>query len=95
MQLKRTAQKQLTMRFEPGAVIAQYTKFFTIVDFSSSLGMNKWTAVYHGENRPVASRGAVIRNPGRAKENPWKAWQPPRVYHKLTAMKVYLQAFAF
>ena len=76
MQLKRTAQKQLTMRFEPGAVIAQYTKFFTIVDFSSSLGMNKWTAVYHGENRPVASRGAVIKNPGRAQEIPGEPGNP-------------------
>ena len=77
MQLKRTAQKQLTMRFEPGAVIAQYTKFFTIVDFSSSLGMNKWTAVYHGENRPVASRGSVIRNPGRAREIPGEPGKQP------------------
>ena len=64
------------MRFEPGAVIAQYTKFFTIVDFSSSLGMNKWTAVYHGENRPVASRGAVIRNPWRTQEIPGEPGNP-------------------
>lgn len=63
MQLKRTPQKQLTMRLPAAAPLGSshctltvwYTKFFTIVDFSSSFALwNKWTAVYHGENRPVA-----------------------------------------